>query len=147
MESVLRGATIYFVLIVVLRFSGRRTLSQMTPFDFVLVLIVAETTQQALLGSDFSIANAVILILTLYSIDILLSYVKQGVPLLGRLLDGAPTVLISDGRLDLQALRGARVDVSDILEAARRQQGLERLDEIKSAVLEIGGAISVIPRR
>jgi uncharacterized membrane protein YcaP (DUF421 family) len=146
MESVLRGASIYFVLMVVLRFSGRRTLSQMTPFDFVLVLIVAETTQQALLGDDFSIVNAVILILTLFSIDILLSHVKQGLPWVGRWIDGAPTVLISDGRLDVEAMGRARVDLTDVLEAARAQQGLERLDEIRFAVLEIGGSISIIPK-
>jgi uncharacterized membrane protein YcaP (DUF421 family) len=146
MESVLRGASIYFVLMVVLRFSGRRTLSQMTPFDFVLVLIVAETTQQALLGDDFSIVNAVILILTLFSIDILLSHVKQGLPRVGRWIDGAPTVLISDGRLEVEAMSRARVDLTDVLEAARAQQGLERLDESRSAVLEIGGSISIIPK-
>ena len=64
MESVLRGIAIYITLLVILRLSGRRTLSQMTPFDVVLLLIVAETTQQALLGDDFSLANAIVLILT-----------------------------------------------------------------------------------
>jgi uncharacterized membrane protein YcaP (DUF421 family) len=137
MESALRGASIYFVLMVVLRLSGRRTLSQMTPFDFVLVLIVAETTQQALLGDDFSIVNAVILILTLFSIDILLSHVKQGLSRVGRWIDGAPTVLVSDGRLEVEAMSRALVDLTDVLEAARAQQGLERLDESRSAVLEI----------
>jgi uncharacterized membrane protein YcaP (DUF421 family) len=146
MESVLRGLSVYLVLMVILRLSGRRSLAQMTPFDFVLLLIIAETTQQALLGDDFSVVNSVILILTLCSADILLSYVKQYAPLLGRLIDGAPTVLISDGRLDARAQRGARVNLDDILLAARQQEGLERLDQIKSAVLEIGGNISIIPK-
>ncbi|MHC2300200.1 uncharacterized membrane protein YcaP (DUF421 family) [Rhizobium mongolense] len=60
--------------LVVIRLSGRRTLAQMTPFDLVILLVVSETTQQAMLGNDFSITNAIVLILTLFLADILLSY-------------------------------------------------------------------------
>jgi uncharacterized membrane protein YcaP (DUF421 family) len=147
MESVARGIAVYFVLLFVLRLSGRRTVGQMTPFDFVLLLIIAETTQQALLGDDFSIVNATTLILTLFSVDIVLSYFKQWSPKIALLLDGTPTVLIADGEIDDHALRRARVSIDDILVAAREQQGLARLEEIKFAVLEADGGISIIPRR
>jgi uncharacterized membrane protein YcaP (DUF421 family) len=147
MESVARGIAVYFVLLIVLRLSGRRTVGQMTPFDFVLLLIIAETTQQALLGDDFSIVNATTLILTLFSVDIVLSYFKQWSPKIALLLDGTPTVLIADGEIDDHALRRARVSIDDILVAAREQQGLARLEEIKFAVLEADGGISIIPRR
>ncbi|MCA1368536.1 DUF421 domain-containing protein [Bradyrhizobium sp. BRP14] len=147
MESVARGIAVYFVLLIVLRLSGRRTVGQMTPFDFVLLLIIAETTQQALLGDDFSIVNATLLILTLFSVDIVLSYFKQWSPKLALVLDGTPTVLIADGEIDDHALRRARVSIDDILVAAREQQGLARLEEIKFAVLEADGGISIIPRR
>ncbi|WP_026620484.1 uncharacterized membrane protein YcaP (DUF421 family) (plasmid) [Ensifer sp. WSM1721] len=147
MESVARGIAVYFVLLIVLRLSGRRTVGQMTPFDFVLLLIIAETTQQALLGDDFSIVNATLLILTLFSVDIVLSHFKQWSPKLALVLDGTPTVLIADGEIDDHALRRARVSIDDILVAAREQQGLARLEEIKFAVLEADGGISIIPRR
>jgi len=146
MDSVLRGAAIYVVLLVILRLSGRRTTAQMTPFDLVLLLIVAETTQQALLGDDFSITNAVILIITLFSIDIVLSYVKQWSPRTGLLIDGTPTVLIHNGQPDVRALARARVSIEDVLATAREQQGLERLDQIKFAILEAGSGISVVPK-
>lgn len=146
METVIRGAAIYAVLLIIIRLSGRRTLAQMTPFDFVLLLIVAETTQQALLGDDFSIVNAVVLIVTLFAIDIVLSYVKERWRGAARVLDGTSTVLISDGAPDAHAMKRSRVDLEDILEAAREQHGLENLDQIKSAVLEISGGISIIPR-
>ena len=145
MESVVRGAAIYFILLAILRLSGRRTIAQMTPFDFVLLLIAAETTQQALLGDDFSIVNAAIVILTLFSIDIVLSHVKQWLPFSGLLIDGTPTVLISHGEPDWRALRRARVGLDDIMETARISSGLERLSQIKFAVLEIGGTISIVP--
>lgn len=146
MESVIRGAAVYFFLLLILRFSGRRTVAQMTPFDLVLLLIIAETTQQALLGDDFSITNSIVLIVVLFGIDIALSYIKQWAPNLARVLDGAPTVLITDGKPDLRALHRSRVSLEDVLTAARQNQGLERLEQIKSAILEADGALSVIPR-
>ncbi|ASY64281.1 conserved hypothetical membrane-anchored protein [Sinorhizobium sojae CCBAU 05684] len=147
MDSVARGLAIYVIMLIAMRLSGRRTVAQLTPFDFVLLLIVAETTQQALLGDDFSIMNATILILTLFSVDIALSYVKQWFPRAELLMDGTPTVLVADGEVDTHALKSARVGIEDILTAARQQQGLYRLDQIKFAVLEADGAISIVPQK
>jgi uncharacterized membrane protein YcaP (DUF421 family) len=144
-ESVLRGVTIYLVLLAVTRFSGRRTLGQMTAFEFVLLLIVAETTQQALLGDDFSLVNSLILIVTLFAMDVGLSYVKRWSGQLFAWLDGQPTVLISRGNIDHRALHRSRVSLDEVLEAARQQQGLERLEQVKFAVLEPSGKISIIP--
>ncbi|SEM17510.1 Protein of unknown function [Bosea lupini] len=146
METVLRGFAIYVVLLVIVRLSGRRTLAQMTPFDLVLLLIIAETTQQALLGDDFSITNALVLIVTLFGIDIALSYLKKGYSGLSLLIDGTPTILLSHGQPDERALRRARVSIDDVLKAARIQQGLERQDQIKFAVLEASGEISIVPK-
>ena len=146
METVFRGLAAYLVLLIVTRFSGRRSMAQVTPFDFVLLLIIAETTQQALLGDDFSVTNAFVLIVTLFTADILLSYVKQWSSSAALLIDGSPTVLVSRGHPDPEALRRSRVNIADILEAARQQHGLMRLDQIEFAVLEVGGNLSVIPR-
>ncbi len=145
MESVIRGAVIYLLLLVILRLSGRRTMSEMTAFDFVLLLIVAETTQQALLGDDFSLTNSAVLIVTLFTMDIGMSFLKEWSPRLQRMLDGGPTVLISQGEPDERALRRARVSLSEVMETARSTQGLERLDQIKFAVLEAKGSISIVP--
>lgn len=146
METVLRGAAVYFVLLIVIRLTGRRSLGQLSPFDFVLLLIVAETTQQALLGDDFSLTNAVVLIVTLFMIDIGLSFVKANWPAAEKILDGRPTVLMLDGKLDREAMKRARLDEHDILEAARLLQGLERVEEVKHAILEVNGEISIVPQ-
>ena len=147
MDSVIRGISIYLVLLVATRLSGRRTMAQMTPFDFVLLLIIAETTQQALLGDDFSISNAVVLILTLFATDVLLAWLKSWSPRVASLLDGNPTVLISEGRIDPEAMQRARVSIEDVLESARAQQGLKALDDIDAAVLEVSGGISIVPKQ
>lgn len=147
MDSVIRGISVYIVLLIATRLSGRRTMAQMTPFDFVLLLIIAETTQQALLGDDFSISNAVVLILTLFATDVLLAWLKSWSPRVASLLDGNPTVLISEGRIDPEAMQRARVSIEDVLESARAQQGLKTLDDIDAAVLEVSGGISIIPKQ
>src|SRR5688572_9416361 len=146
MDAVSRGVAVYFILLIAMRLTGRRTLAQMTPFDFVLLLIIAETTQQALLGDDFSITNAAILILTLFATDVFLAFVKARSDRAASILDGNPTVLISNGKIDEEAMRRARVGVGDLLEAARSQHGLKTLDEIDAAVLEVSGGISIIPK-
>ena len=147
MDAVLRAATIYIVLLLIFRIAGRRTLAEMTPFDLVLVFIIGETTQQALLGQDFSITNAVLVIVTLLFLDIIMSLAKDRSPTFEKLVDGVPTIIVADGRLLSERMRKARVDEQDVMEAARRLHGIERLDQIKYAVLEVSGGISVIPRK
>jgi uncharacterized membrane protein YcaP (DUF421 family) len=147
MDAVVRGLAIYFTLLVIIRLSGRRTLAQMTPFDLVIVLVISETTQQAMLGDDFSITNAVLLILTLFTTDIALSYVKRWSPKSAHIIDGVPTVLVTNGKYDERALRGCRLDKEDVMEAARSQEGIERVADIKFAILEVSGNISIIAKK
>lgn len=146
MDSVLRAAAIYLVVLVVFRLAGRRTLSELTTFDFVLLLIIGEATQQALLGDDFSIINATVVIVSLVVFDITLSLVKNRSQWLSKLIDGEPMIIVEHGQLLERRIRKARIDEGDILEAARHSQGLERIDQIKFAILEKDGKISIIPR-
>lgn len=146
METVLRAFFIYLVLLVVFRLAGRRTLMQMTSFDFVLLLIIGEATQNAMLGDDYSITTGVLAIVTLVGTDIALSYLKHRSPALERWLDGLPMIIVENGVPLKPLMDRARIDVEDVLAAARQGHGLERMDQIKYAVMEIGGGISVIPK-
>lgn len=145
MDSVLRAAMIYAFLLLLMRISGRRTLGEMTAFDFVLLLVIGEATQQALLGEDFSVMNAFVVIATLVFIDIVLSLIKRRSKSVDRWLDGMPTVLMRDGRVYHDRLWKARLEVSDILESARKCQGVASLQDIRHAILERDGNISIIP--
>ncbi len=145
MDAVLRGVIVYAFLLLFFRFIGKRSLSQITTFDFVLLLIIGEATQQALLGDDFSIVNALLVIVTLMIIDIGLSLVKQRSSKVEKLIDGVPTILVENGQPIDEHMQKARIDREDILESARELQGLERMDQIKYAVLERDGKISIIP--
>ena len=88
MEPVLRAAIVYFSLLIFFRVAGRRTLAQLTNFDFVLLLIIGEAIQNGLLGNDFSITHALVTVVSLISIDILLSILKQFIPGVERAVDG-----------------------------------------------------------
>jgi uncharacterized membrane protein YcaP (DUF421 family) len=145
MDAILRGFAIYGFLLILFRIAGRRTLSEITTFDFVLLLIIGEATQQAMLGDDFSVTNAFLVIAALVGVDIALSMVKEHVPLLARFIDGVPMLIVENGKPLRERMKRARVSEEDILESARRSQGIERLDQIKYAVLEVGGAMSIIP--
>jgi uncharacterized membrane protein YcaP (DUF421 family) len=147
MDAVLRAAAIYVVLLVVFRIAGQRSIAQITTFDFVLLLVIGEATQQALLGKDFSLTHATIVIVTLVGIDILLSHVKSKWNHVEKLLDGTPVILVDDGKVLGERLRRTRVDEADIMSAARTKHGLERLDDVRYAVLETNGDISIVPKR
>lgn len=147
MESILRAGFIYFFLLLVFRFAGRRTLGQITTFDFVLLLIISEAVQQGMLGDDNSVTNAVMIVLTLIMLNIGLSLLKLKYQRLDRLLEGIPLVIVEDGKPLRDLMSRARVDEEDVLTAARETQGLERMEQIKYAVLERSGGISIIPKK
>lgn len=147
METVLRAASMYLLLMVVIKIAGRRTLLEMTSFDLILLLIISEATQQALLGDDFSITGAALTIVTLIVLDILFGTLKSWFPRIELLIDGGSLILVENGKLLKGRAKRAGIDEDDILLSARSTQGLERLDQIKFAILEKNGKISIIPRQ
>lgn len=147
MESVIKSAVVYLVLWLVIRSSGRRTLGQLTVFDFILFLIVGGVAQRALSGQDYSLTHAFLIIATFVLIDVTVSFLERDVPAIGRILKGVPTIVVENGRVLSARLRRARLTEDDVLEAARRLQGLETLDQIKFAIFEASGEISIIPRQ
>ncbi|AXP03329.1 MULTISPECIES: DUF421 domain-containing protein [Pseudomonas] len=146
MDSVLRAAAIYMALLVLFKIAGRRSLADLTTFDFVLLMIIGEATQQALLGDDFSLTNALMVIVTLIAIDVGLSLLKQRSKRVSRLIDGGPTIIVENGRILQGRMRHARLVEEDIMEAARSSQGIETLEQIKFAIIERNGKISVIAK-
>ena len=130
MESVMRPTFVYLFVLVLLRLTGRRTLAQITTFDFVLLLIISEATQQALIGVDNSMINSAIVVSTLIGLNILMSLLKQRSQWFDRLLDDIPLVIVSDGKPLKDRMQQARVDEDDVLDAARENYGLERMDQM-----------------
>ncbi len=147
MDAVYRGAIVYVLLLFIFRLAGRRTLAQMTSFDLILLLIISEATQNAMIGDDLSITNAMLVIISLVSLDIVLSLIKQWSPLAERWLEGKPMIVVEHGRSLTDLMKKAHIDEADVMTAARDKHGLERMNQIKYAVLETNGEISIIPER
>ncbi|MDT3411008.1 DUF421 domain-containing protein [Kosakonia cowanii] len=146
MDMVLRAVAIYLVLMVVFKIAGRRALLQMTSFDLILLLIISEATQQALLGNDFSVTGAALTIITLVVVDILFGKLKKYVKGAENFIDGTPVVLVEHGEMLPEKMREADISRADIMLSARNNQGIVDLAEIKFAILERNGHISIIPK-
>lgn len=146
MESVIRGGVIYLFLWLIFRISGKRTLAQTSPFELVLLLIISEVTNEAMVDSDHSLTNAILLIMTLTGMSILLSVVKHHWPAATRVLEGMPLPLIKDGEALKENWDKSRVDAGEILAAARLTQGIECMEDIAHATIENDGNISVVPK-
>jgi uncharacterized membrane protein YcaP (DUF421 family) len=147
MGSITRAIIVYVVLMLIFRIAGKRTLNEMTTFDFVLLLIVSEAVQQAMIDNDNSMTNAFFLVFALIGMDIMLSLAKQRFPQLGRVIDGSPIVIVQNGKPIQKRMKAERIDDEDVLAAAREMHGLERMEQIKYAVLEENGTISIIPAK
>ena len=99
-----------------------------------------------MVGNDYSLTNAFLLVVTLVTVDVALSLVKQRSPTLDRWLEGMPIIIVEHGRPLRDRMDRARVGDDDVLSAARKLHGLERMEQVKYAVLERSGEISIIPR-
>lgn len=146
MEAVLRAAGVYLLLLFLFRLTGKRSLAQITTFDLVLLLIISEATQQALLGEDFSLTNAALVIITLLVLERSADYLSWRFPSFRRTTESQAVVLVEDGRILRKRLAHYRLTEDDVVTAAREQHGLRRLEDVQWAVLEVSGGISVVPR-
>lgn len=140
-----RAGLVYVFLLAVFRIAGRRTLAQVTTFDLILVLILGDATQQALVGEQGTTATAVVAVATLVLFDIGLSWAKQRWPTVDVVIDGLPIPLVTHGTPQSAQMAAEGVTDDDILTAARERQGLSHMDEVEFAVLEQSGGISIVP--
>lgn len=145
MEPVIRAVVVYTVVMIVMRASGKRTLAEITAFDAVLLLIISEAGSQALLAEDPSLTGAAISITALVLLDRLLDVLEWRYETLSKLGDSVPLLLVVEGQPLPEHLKRSHVRVDEILSQARLLHGLEGLDQIKYAVLEASGGISIIP--
>lgn len=143
-EIVVRTAIIYLLFLVFLRLSGKRQLGQFTLFDIALVLLAANALQPAMTGPDQSLTGGVIIVITIFSLNRLIAEARLRIPVVRRLLEFEPTVIGQDGHWLMDELEKQGLDLDDV-EAALREHALERVEQMKKAVLEEDGSISIVP--
>jgi uncharacterized membrane protein YcaP (DUF421 family) len=139
--TALRVVVVYLVLLGLLRLVSRRTLGQMTPFDLVTLLLISNVVQNAMIGPDLSLTGGLLGAGVLLG----LNYLVASSPRLRRGLERDPVMLVYQGRVMAEHLQHEGVSVAD-LEAAVREHGVADLRGVETAVLEMDGTISVIPK-
>ena len=143
LELIARTAIIYVLFFGALRVFGKREVGQFTLFDLALVLLAANALQPAMTGPDQSIAGGAIIIATMFLLTRGVSELRVRVPFIRRLLEFGSTVLGRDGQWDQRAMEKEGVDLKDC-ETALREHGLETVDQMKLAMLEEDGSISIV---
>ena len=140
-EFILRAVVVYVVVLTMVRVAGKRALGQFTPFDMLLLILLGNAVQNALLGQDTSLGGGLILATTLIVLNYFVGWVTTRSPAVERVIDGEPVVLARHGQVLHQVLRRELVSKADFLRAMR-DAGCEEIDQVDLALLEINGHIT-----
>ncbi len=143
LEIVFRTSIIYVAVLLGLRLTGKREVGQMTPFDLVLLILIANAVQNAMTGPDNSVSGGLVAAGTLLVLNFLLSRLVFRNRRLRRVIEGTPTILVRDGQLMMKNLESEHIDPDEIRQALR-EHGVSTPEEVGLAVLEIDGSISVL---
>ena len=143
MEVIFRAAAAYVLLLTMVRLIGRRTASQLAPFDLVVLFLFGGIAITAVIGEDHSMVAAVTALATIGLLHVVVSWVKARSAWFGRLVDGTPVVIYEDGQWHADRMRALRVLEADVM-AAVRQRGLMRLEQVRYAVAERDGKVSIV---
>jgi uncharacterized membrane protein YcaP (DUF421 family) len=144
-EFVLRGIIIYVFLIALLRMTGKRQVGQLAPFDLVLLLVLSNAVQNAMNGGDNSVIGGMISAVTLVGANWIVGVLTYRSKKLEALVEGRPDVLIHDGKLFQKTLEHAKLTHHELM-TALREAGCGSVEDVRAALLENDGSISVIPR-
>jgi len=146
LEKVLRSVVVYLFMLLAFRFTGKRQVGQLTPFDLVVLLVISNVVQNAVIGPDNSLGGGLLGAAVILGLNYLVVELTFRSKPLRRLLEATPTLLIHNGHILYQNLRKERITLDD-LHAALRRSGIVDAEQVRAAVLEENGGISVIPRQ
>lgn len=145
LDIALRSSIIYIAILLGLRLLGKRHVAQLSLVDFVLVLLISNAVQNAMVGSDSSLLGGVVAAATLLILNFVISAVLYRSTRFDVLLEGNPTLLVHNGRAIRKHLEQERITEEE-LERAVREHGIGSIGEVRNAVMELDGSISVVPR-
>ena len=140
----IRTLAVYLVVLVGLRISGKREIGQMTVFDLVVLLLIANAVQNAMVGPDTSLIGGILAAVVLLLVNAMVARLRLRWPRLRRWVEGTPTLLVLHGEVIPQHMRQEGIDEESLL-TALREHGVAEMSGVEMAVLEIDGSISVVP--
>ena len=142
-EKVFRTVAVYGFLLAGLRLAGKRELGQLNPFDLVVLLLLSNAVQNAIIGNDNSLVGGMLGAITLLVVNYLVVRFLYRHPRLDEMVEGSPDVLVLHGEVQKEALERNLITVNE-LETAARRQGMENLSKVSCARLEVGGSITFV---
>ena len=145
MDLVIRATVVFLFIFLITRIAGRRELSSMQPFDLILLVVIGDLVQQGITQSDESVTGTLIVISTITLLSVFVSWISFRSGRLRLITEGESIILVEDGEPIERNLRRERLTRWDLEEEARRQQ-VSSLGDIRWAILERDGSISVIPK-
>jgi uncharacterized membrane protein YcaP (DUF421 family) len=145
MDTIIRATVAYWILLATLRLLGRRSVSQQSPFELLVLFILGGITIQVIVADDRSLINAVTAVFTIATNHLLVSAFKQRHEGFRKLVDGTPIIVVTDGKVDERILSGLRMVDEDVM-AAAREKGARDIDEVELAVVERDGNITIFRR-
>lgn len=145
-EFIVRALAVYGFLLVILRLTGKRQVAQLSPFDFVLLLVLSNAVQNSMNGGDNSLVGGMISAGALVLVNLALSYVVFSSKKAATLIEGKPEILIHNGVVFAETLASEKISRHD-LDAAVREAGCAGVENVHLAVLETNGRISVVERK
>lgn len=142
-DIIFRSIAVYFFMTIALRIFGKKELSQLNTADIILILLISNSVQNAMVGPDTSLWGGLVAALVLFVINFIIKKLTRKYKIFGELLLDKPEVLIHNGKLDFKTL--SKLDISnEELKEAMREHGVEHFTEVKLCMLEIDGTISII---
>ncbi len=144
-ELIVRAVVVYVFLLILLRVTGKRQVGQLAPFDLVLLLVLSNAVQNSINAGDNSLLGGLISAVALVILNYGVGYLSDRSKKLEALIEGRPVVVIHNGRLYDDAMRGLRLTHHE-LHAALRKEGCASVEDVRYAVLENNGTLSVIPK-
>lgn len=144
-EFILRGAVVYVFLLVLLRLTGKRQVGQLATFDLVLLLILSNAVQNSMNGGDNSLLGGLISALTLVVLNHLVGAATSSSKAIETFVEGRPQLLVHNGRVYGDVLRRSQLTRHE-LDAAIRAAGCTAVEDVRVAILETNGSITVLPR-
>ncbi len=145
-EKVIRSAVVYLFLLIAFRLAGKRQLGTMTAFDLVVLLVISNVVQNALIGNDNSLGGGLLGATVILVLNAIVAWVTFRYKRVERVVEHTPTVLVKHGRILRENLRRERLSLQE-LRAALRREGIASLGNVRYVLLEEDGHLSVIAGR
>lgn len=143
LHVIVSSAVVYLFITLAIRIFGKKELAQLSVLDLVFILLISNAVQNAMVGSDTSLSGGLIAAGTLFLLNFVFKYLLYRSRKLTRLLEGEPVILVSEGSINDQNLRKLRITTDELLEAIR-EHGVQSIQDVNLAILEVDGNISIL---